>query len=462
MSRNLLSLGAAQALTFGAAALLQIYLARALGSEEFGKLAFVQGVAGLFLWVAHYNLTPLLARRSARDEAGAPHLVRLGLVTMVGPALLAGGLTAAYAALRDGRVDVVYAAALGGLALGLHGLWLVPDAVLQGRRRSEVTVPSVVVGQGVLLVATVLLVESGGGLVAVFGARMLGWGLGLLLLVVAARRVLGPGTPVSAGEIGGLLHAGRPFALNMLFAAIYMTSDVLVIREFHPDRELGLYRAAALVVLQLPVVAHVLNKDAYPRLAAALGDRALAGHELSMVVRWLLLLGVPVAIGGLVVAEPAVVWVYGESYREAWVLLAVMLPMVPLRFVNTALASALSALDEQPRRTGVVALAAAVNLVANLAVVPRWGALGAACTTLATEVLLVVGYRLALSRRVAAVHLERTLLRSVAAAALMAVVVGVAPGHVAGRILLGAGVYGALLWGLGWVRREDLSGLARP
>ncbi len=136
------------------------------------------------------------------------------------------------------------------------------------------------------------------------------------------------------------------------------------------------------------------------------------------------------------------VFLFGSPYLAAALPLAVMLPLLPLRFVNNGLGTALSALDRQNDRTRAVFFAALFNLWTNLYAIPRWGAVGAAATTLLTEVLLSVWLTVRLLPWVRGFRVGGPLLRTVAPAIPMAVLVLAVPGwHVLARVAFGAVVY---------------------
>src|SRR5690606_27713850 len=86
---------------------LQVFLARALGAEDFGTYSFLSGVFGLFLFAAHMNLHQLLARRVARAPETANEAVGLGLSATACLAWIGGACVVTYVWLLDGRPHVV-------------------------------------------------------------------------------------------------------------------------------------------------------------------------------------------------------------------------------------------------------------------------------------------------------------------------------------------------------------------
>jgi len=460
---NVVALAISEGARVVSALLVQIVLARYLGADGFGAYAFVMGVLGLFAFVSNLNVNVLLARRVAWDHSQARDAVREGFTLVLGLGALCIATTAGYAALRDGRPEVVAAAAVGGLVVTLQSLALVPQSAFDGLRRMRLEVPGMVTGRVVALLAVLVVVGLEGGLVAVFWAQAIGAVVALVLVLWALRGELGAFVPLaSPTRVRALLASALPFGLNRFFDAVYLSSDVLLLAEFRDDGEVGLYRVASLGVLQLVIVANVLNRSTYTAIAKVKDDPHAAGEALTFNLRLLVLMSLPVLIGGAVMAEDFVVWLVGVEYAAAALPFALMLPLVPLRYVNNGLGWALSALDAQEQRTRAVAGAAAFNVAANLFAIPLWGLYGAVATSLATDALLTAWHIRMLRGRVRHMRIVGPLARLLAPAVAMgAVVVLCAPLPVPVRILVGAAAYLPLAWASGGWSRDDLGRISR-
>jgi O-antigen/teichoic acid export membrane protein len=102
-------------------------------------------------------------------------------------------------------------------------------------------------------------------------------------------------------------------------------------------------------------------------------------------------LGVLISIALVVVSPWVVPLVFGERYRGVVGILMILAFCPPIRFLSTAMGSAL-VIDEHMRlRVYAMALATVVAVVANALLIPRFGAHGAAWATVASELVLLVG-----------------------------------------------------------------------
>ncbi len=458
---NLVFLGLIQVFRLAAGVAVNVMIMQVLGVEGYGVYGYVLTLVGLLSFGANMGMSRYLQREIARAPERAGRLVTTGFVAALLLSLITAGVIVTWATLRDGRPEVVGAAALGSVALGLQALVQPPVAWFNGTRRMKLALPGALFGRILLVVGTAAALWTDHGVMGVFAAQVVDALAGLAIsAVIALRGVEGPGTSVA--EVRELVRSCLPFGLNALFGSIYLSVDVLVLQEVCGDREVGIYRGAVMLISLFPIVADSFTTGIYPRMALHLGDPERAGAELRFVSRVLLALSVPAAVGGLLVAEPLMVFIGGEPFSVSALPFMVLAPMLPLRFLNNGTAMTLSALDRQPDRTRGVFVAALLNLAANLVVVPHYGAVGAAATTLGTEVMLTFWFRWHVRGLAVGVGLLDSLWRVALPALAMGAVVWLLDSwHVVLVVLCGALVYGALALLTRGIQRADLRRLAK-
>lgn len=461
---NLGSLGLIQAFRLLSGLAVNVLLMRALGVEGYGVYGYVMTLVGLCSFGASMGMGRYLQREIARAPQDAGRLVATGLAAGLGLSTLTGLVILAWAAGMDGRPVVLLAAGLGAVAVGVQSLVSVPIAYFHGLREMGLGVKGNAAGRVVLVVSTfVLLLGFQFGVAGVFAAQVLD-ALVTLAIVgnVALRRIDREALRTSWADVRQLITVCVPFGLNALFGSIYLSVDVVLLEEMRGDTEVGIYRGAVMLISLFPVLADTLTTGVYPRMSRNLGDRGATGAELSFLARILLAVSVPAAVGGMLVAEPLMVFIGGDAWSVSALPFIVMAPMLPLRYLNNGLGMTLSAMNAQKDRTRGVFLAAIVNLVGNLLVIPEHGAAGAAATTLGTEIALAAWMHWKVRPHITSMGLLPTLGRVALPAALMGGVIWALPSlHVVLVIAIGVAVYalGALVTGA--VRRDDWRALRR-
>ncbi len=365
--------------------------ARYLGPDGLGLVRWVVSVTAIATFGANLGLHAWVTREVAKDPPLAGAVLPGAWTATALLSLLTGVGITAYAAVFDGRPEVVVAAAFSALGLWWQAATQMVTAVFHGLHRVRVEVKPTLWGRLVYVAAHATLLPFGAGLGALFAGRAVANLTTLWGLLAAYRREIGPirllGT---VAEVRRVLAQGRAFGATVLFGAIYAQADVLMMAELRGERDVGIYAAAAQLVLQTTFFAHVVSRALFPRLVASASEPERLAEELSFEVRIHLFVSLGVGVVAAALAGPIVHVVFGPGFEAAVPCLQVLALGLPLKFVSNGLGMALTAIGRQGRRARVDGAAALFNLAINLAIIPVAGPFGASVTTLATDLLLVV------------------------------------------------------------------------
>ncbi len=459
---NLGFLGFSQVVRVVSGLAINVMLMRWLGVEGFGIYGYVATLVGVLAFGSHLGINKLLKREIARDHARAPALISTALLAVTISSALTGLVVVGWASLLDGRGPVVLAAALAAAALALRSQATVVVAAFHAIRRMALGVGPHLVGRVVLVASTATLLWIRPDVVSVFLAQIADGLVTLLLVGVVFHRQVGRLVSCRLADARSLARESVPFSLNSLFGSIYLSVDVILLQQIRGEAEVGIYRAAAVLIGMLPLLAETLNAGIFPRMARHLGDPTAAGRELRFAARVLLVVGVPIAVGGMLLAEPLMVLLGGGAYASSAAPFVLMAPLLPLRYLNNGFGMTLSSLNRQPQRTRGVLYAALFNLGTNLVAIPLWGAMGAAATTLLTELLLTAWLGLQVRPVVDRLGVGGVLVRLLPAAVAMAAVLWLLPPvHVLVAVAIGVVVYAPLSLATGAWRPDDLRRLRR-
>lgn len=442
---------------------LQIYLARSFTKGEFGTIAFIGSVLAMIAFIVQMRVGPLIARNVARDPDSAPTWMARGQAVTLALAPLGFLLSALWVAAQDGRPMVIVATLVASLAMFFNGMMVIADAVLQGLSRLAPIGPAWIVGRMTQVVVTIAAVELGGSIISVYGGQAIGIAIVMSMLLYAVRRQVGSWPMrVPLPDMTSMMKEGIPFAGVQFFGSIYLLADVILLEYLRGQEEVAVYRVASLAVVHLPVLSFIVLRGLYPRMAALKDLRDKAGEELTFAIHVLLVLSLPLAVGGMLVAEPLVVAAIDDRYASAALPMLWLLPMVPLRFISNATGMTMNALDLPALRARGLAIAAVGNVALNLLLIPYYGAAAAAATTLAADIFLV-GFQVWAVRRVASSvdYLSPIVKVLPALVAMTSVVLATSSLHVFIRVGLGGAAYAAVVLGMRLVTRSDLTRLVK-
>lgn len=473
MARNTAAGAAAQIAIKVLSFAFTVLVIRRLGVDTYGQYAAVMAFGAVFVTLADLGLSPYTVRQTARlrsEEDGKTRIVGLfgNVVAMrLMLALVAGSLVVLTGWLTDRPGPMILGLVLGALGLVVYGAEGAMEAVISGYERLDLIARARVFQQLLFVLLGGVVLYLGLGYHSLILANI----AGILLLTwtcwrAIVRLQLFPGRPRIA-EWQPLLRRALPFGIIGLTLGLSYKFDSVLLNIFHGDRATGTYNAAYTLVFAVVMISNVINTSLYPSLArqAQSSPQSLpAIYE--RVLRYLLLISLPVAVGGALLAEPIITFLYGTDYANAGIVLSILIWVTPLMFLTEFLGYIIVINGEEKRVAGAIAWSTLVNVSLNALLVPRFGVLAASIMTVLTEVVLLSQYCWLLRARLRLIPWNSVLFRPIVASALMAVVVIALSGlHVLVLVAAGALVYGAALLLLGVFGRDEirmLRALRRP
>jgi O-antigen/teichoic acid export membrane protein len=231
---------------------------------------------------------------------------------------------------------------------------------------------------------------------------------------------------------------------------IYDQIDTLMLRYMRSEKELGLYVASYSMMTISMSFAAILGQVFFPLLSETTGqDHEKEQRYLGWLWRASIGLAIPIATGGFILAEPLTGFVLGSQYAGA----ATLFRWLTLTIVAGSLASYFGArlipIGREKKYLTAVAAGAVVNVVLNLFLIPRYGAIAAAFTTAISQAVVAFS-NYYFVRDLPRPSLLGALALSVTASGIMAAALlavrSVLPLHVVVQVVLGALVYFAVYW----------------
>lgn len=206
----------------------------------------------------------------------------------------------------------------------------------------------------------------------------------LYLLAATAPVLAGGRRRPSPERIAGLVFFGLRSAAAGLLTELNLRVDVLMLGLFLPDRDVGIYAFAALLIEGLANIALVLRNLINPYLTRMLAARDDAG--LRLLVRMVLLGALPAAMlalaGTWLFYQPAIRLLLGPGDLElALAPLLILIAMMAPYFGYSAFEDSLMLAGRAGTQSLYQLAVTAGNATLNFALIPIWGIEGAATAT---------------------------------------------------------------------------------
>lgn len=185
------------------------------------------------------------------------------------------------------------------------------------------------------------------------------------------------------------LRSCAPLIGVKLLRTSIISLDIVLLGLMATDKDVGLYSAPYRFCFFLMAVAGAIQIAYLPHIGRSKTDpgrRTAARRHLEISAA----LGIPFAAGGIFLASPLILLLFGADYLEATRAFQVLLVSIGILFLFSPLHNILLAQDRLRLEFWGLAVAAMLNLILNIIWIPTHGIVGAAWATVAAEMLILV------------------------------------------------------------------------
>jgi O-antigen/teichoic acid export membrane protein len=379
---------AAEATALPVAIVLAAFLTRHLGPSGYGLFALASAIVAWIEWTVGSMLSRAIVREASlarRDTRVASAALQLNLL-VGGSAALVFWLSAPFVAWLIGDHALVWPLRLLSLDIPLFAATMAHRSLLvgAGEYRSRAVLPAV---RWLARLAIVVALVAGGW--SLNGA-IVGCLLASVCELIAARITIRPRLFERSGPaLTRLLSDALPFLALGLTLRLFDRIDLLMFRTLGGSTaEAGIYAAAQSAAMALSVVSIAFP----PLLLATLtrlnesGDRdgaAALASEALRVVAWLLpLAGIAQGAGPQIAS-----WLFGAPFESGGALLGALTLTAVAQVTMAVVIMTLSAAGSPNAFLGPGVAMLTSALAAGAALIPRFGAAGAAAATCAAGLL---------------------------------------------------------------------------
>ncbi len=369
----------------GLGLLVGVLVARYLGPDGYGQLSFAGSYVMLFSALALFGLESIVVRELVHHpEAEQAILGTTSLIRAAAGLLAYLGAIATLLVIRPGDRTALLLVALLGSSLLAQAVE-VSDLWFQSRVLSRYTVLCRTSAFIISACLKVLLVLSSASLVTITAATAVEALLAAFLLVLTHARFSEAGVLTWRWDrswFRRLLTGSVPMVLSGVVLMVYLRIDQVMLGAMAPQAELGLYAAAVRISEVWYFVPTAIVSSVFPGLVVLRSsDPEQFEQKLQQLYNLLAFLGYAVALPVTFIAPWLVQLLFGSAYLAAAPLLSVLIWAGLFANLSVVRNAHFIALDWGRSLLWATSLGATANVLLNLLLIPRYGALGAAVAT---------------------------------------------------------------------------------
>ena len=376
-----------QLLRMAAGLLVGIWVARYLGPAQFGLFSYVVAFTALFGSLAKLGLDSILVRELVHTpEMRDIYLSTAFWLKLMGAAIMLAAMAVAVQFTSNDVTTNLYIFIIGGGTL--FQSFEVVDFYFQSKVLSKFVS---------ICKLTQLVISSLIKLYLIFIKAELFWFVLVslidqftlaisLCLAYRYQRLRNFFGDFNIGIARKLMLDSWPLMLSGLVIMIYMRIDQIMIKEMLGEKEVGLYSAAVRLSEVWFFVPMLLTNSLFPSiLNAKKTSNELYCRRLQRLFTFLVWVSIIVAVFISFLSEQIIVALYGIEYRSASVVLIIQIWSGLFLALGVVSGAWLTSENLQRFAFYRTALGAIVNVLLNFIFIPKYGIIGAAAATVASQ-----------------------------------------------------------------------------
>lgn len=438
--------------------LLMAIIARKLGVEKFGTYTLALTIAGIFAVASDFGSSYLMIREVAKDKTKTGEYLLNGTITKILLNFLFFFILfiCVHSFYTINLRSAIYLACVASI-FGMFAQFYI--SFFNAYEKMHFTsILSSLLSILVSVVCLAILLLGIKRINCLFYGHILVNFLMVLFSIVLLLKIISPQiSNFDPSFSWRFLKRSIPFGLFFLGGVIYFQTDTVMLSVMKDQTAVGLYQAPMRLVLTFDIIPSLLSTAMYPTICRTyVHSRKEAGIMMMRALRYMLFIGLPIAMGMTLLSKEIISLVFGNKFMPSVLLLYIISWIIPIRFCCHILGTTLSASDKQNIRALATGLSACLNIGLNLILIPRYSYNGAAVASVITSGFLVIFYYYSIKNEFCHVALEKIIVSPVASCAIMGAVVYLIRGiNIFGIIAVGAVVYFVCLILFKGINRDD-------
>lgn len=439
--KNLSSLTFAKILAQVFAFFTTVYLSRILGVEKYGVIGYVTAIIVYLNMFGNLGLETYAIREVARHPKRLSffisHTLSLRLISSIFVFLLAALISYF---LKDARLisTLLMLYAFNIFILGFSLNW-----TFAALHRMEFYGLTQIIIQFIYMVLIFWFIKKPQDIYYVPLAFIIGnltgilftWGKHFRLIKNISLRF-------NPGLWKKMLKISLPIIVSYIILRINLNFSILYFGTVGKQTEVGLFNAAFKIIFLLLTVREVLISVAYPLMSKYFVEsKEKLAQVMQGFIKLALLFTLPVVLGGSLLAEDIIRFIFGEHFINAALPLRILLVAFLFMMINIVFPSSQNAFNKEKKYLKISMINSGSNVLLNILLIPVWGLVGAAAASALTEMISLALFKWE-SNKTVAVGFFAIFVKILLPSLLMLLALYFLPEwNVLLRILLGALIY---------------------
>jgi O-antigen/teichoic acid export membrane protein len=255
-----------------------------------------------------------------------------------------------------------------------------------------------------------------------------------------------------------LITEAVPLAISGVFLLIAFRIDTILLLYYNGAEAVGFYNAAFGLMTALMFVPFVYVSAIFPLLSRLnVSSKELLKYSYEKSFKYLLILGLPIAVGTTLLASPIILLIYKSAFSQSIVALQILIWAIPIIFINYILGTAINSINKQRETVKTAFLAMILNIVLNVYLLPTYGLIAACYITVLTELTCFILWYHIMNVHGYKFNILKILYKPLIASLVMAAAILVLHANLFVIIIIATIIYFGVLYILKTFTQDDIS-----
>lgn len=187
--------------------------------------------------------------------------------------------------------------------------------------------------------------------------------------------------------VKSILISAWPFGLMGLMGAVMINTDLIMIGAMRSLTEVGFYSAAQKPIQLLYILPGLFTVPLFPLMARSINDKEKFTLVLEKGLSFIFIIALPITAIGVTLSHELILFFFGIGYAPGISAFRILMLTVLTTFPAAILGNAVFAANGERKMVTYVILGVLGNLGFNLALIPTYGMVGSAWSTVITQII---------------------------------------------------------------------------
>ncbi|MEI6400319.1 MAG: flippase [bacterium] len=371
---------------------LIIYAARLLGSAGWGVFSYAISIGGLVMIFSDIGLGGLLTREIIQKKEDHQSFIATVLFIKTILLIISGFLIVIIGPTISHIPEANVLFPLIAVVMFFDAIRETGFSLNRAYEKMEWEMFIKTIVNGLILIIGILLIKNKPTAQSIAIAYAIGSAIGTIAVIAMLKKYIKDfWVPINIRLTKKIMQITWPFAFVALIGTILGNTDIYMLGLWKNADEIGLYASVQRIQQFILIIPSMIATATFPILSRlAHTDKNHFSFTLGKTISMTMLVGLPIAFGGMLLSKELILLIFGAGYIEAVPIMYTLMFMLIFSFPLISLSNAIFSYNKQRVLAPIYITGVGINIILNALLIPTFGATGSAVATLLSTIVITL------------------------------------------------------------------------